>query len=152
MTTVTIDSANLKLDENGNLVMQIPMSAAKSSNSPTYKVSSSVDISSLDIDNFRQQVLKLDKARQMVDFLHSLGDVNHLRVLSLLAKRDLCVCDLANILEMTESVVSEELETLRALKLVSYSKRGDKVYYRLLNRHVLDLYKSAIEHLEETNL
>lgn len=132
--------------------MQIPMSAARSSRSNTYKISSSVDINSLDIKNFRQQVLKLDKAQQMADFLNSLGDVNHLRVLSLLAKRDLCLKDLAKILEMTESLVSKELEILKALKLVSHSKRGDKIYYRLFNRHVLDLYKSAKEYLEAINL
>lgn len=132
--------------------MQIPLSAAKSSHSPTYKVSSSVDINPLDIENFRQQALQLDKAEQMVEFLNSLADVSHLRVLSLLTKRDLCLEDLARILEIKESAVLEELDTLRSLKLVSYSQRGNKVYYRLLNRHVLDLYKSTIEYLEETNI
>ena len=85
----------------------------------------------------------------MADFFRLLGDANRLRILSLLAKQDLCVCDLATLLEMSESAVSHQLRTLRSLRLVSYNKRGRKVYYRLLDHHVLKLYQSVAEHLDE---
>ncbi|HEY9770011.1 MAG TPA: metalloregulator ArsR/SmtB family transcription factor [Coleofasciculaceae cyanobacterium] len=110
------------------------------------------DRHSVDVDawkNLRLEALDSSKAQQMADFFRLLGDANRLRILSLLAKQDLCVCDLATLLEMSESAVSHQLRTLRSLRLVSYNKRGRKVYYRLLDHHVLKLYQSVAEHLDE---
>lgn len=125
------------------------MSAAKSPKVPTCVSNHSVDVNSLDY--LRQAVLDNNKAQQMAEFFRLLGDGNRLRILSLLAKQDLCVCDLANLLEMSESAVSHQLRTLRSLRLVSYNKRGRKVYYRLLDHHVLELYQSVAEHLDESD-
>ena len=113
---------------------------------PTCNSNHSVDVDNLDL---RQKALALNKAQEMAEFFRLLGDANRLRILSLLAKKDLCVCDLASILEMSESAVSHQLRTLRSLRLVSYTKRGRKVYYRLLDHHVLELYQSVAEHLSE---
>jgi DNA-binding transcriptional ArsR family regulator len=102
-----------------------------------------------EIDRLRHRVIDLGKAQRMAEFFRMLGDTNRLRILSLLAQQELCVCDLAAILAMSESAVSHQLRTLRSLRLVSYHKQGRKVYYRLLDRHVLDLYHSVAEHLDE---
>ena len=123
------------------------MSTAQPYNLPTCSSRHSDDSNSL--DSLRQEALDFNKAQQMAEFFRMLGDANRLRILSLLAERDLCVCDLASLLEMSESAVSHQLRTLRALRLVSYSKRGRKVYYRLLDHHVLELYQSVAEHLDE---
>ena len=123
------------------------MSAAKSIKIPLCETNHSVDVNSL--DRSRWEVLNIDQAQQMAEFFRLLGDPNRLRILSLLAKGDLCVCDLASLLEMSESAVSHQLRTLRALRLVCYTKRGRKVYYRLLDHHVLDLYEAVAEHLAE---
>lgn len=64
----------------------------------------------------------------MAEFFSLLGDPNRLRILSVLAKQELCVCDLAATLDMTESAVSHQLRTLKAMRLVSYQKRGRKVF------------------------
>ena len=119
------------------------MSADKSLKVSTCNSNHSVDIDNLDL---RQEALALNKAQEMAEFFRLLGDANRLRIIFLLAKRDLCVCDLATLLEMSESAVSHQLRTLRSLRLVSYTKRGRKVYYRLLDRHVLELYQSVAEH------
>ena len=126
------------------------MSTAKFQNLPTCQPNHSVDLN--DLDDLRQDALGLNKAQQMAEFFRLLADANRLRILSLLAKRDLCVCDLATFLEMSESAVSHQLRTLRSLRLVSYKKRGRKVYYRLLDHHVLDLYQSVAEHLDEPDI
>lgn len=94
-------------------------------------------------------VLDLDKAQRMAEFFRLLGDSTRLRILGLLAQQELCVCNLAEALEMSESAVSHQLRTLRSLRLVSYQKRGRRVYYKLLDHHVLDLYHSVAEHLDE---
>lgn len=128
------------------------MSATNSPAIPTCQINHSVDINQLDLEDFRRQSLTLAKAQRMAEFFRLLGDPNRLRILSLLATRDLCVCDLANILAMSESAVSHQLRTLRSLRLVNYTKRGRKVYYSLLDHHVLELYQSVAEHLAEEDL
>jgi DNA-binding transcriptional ArsR family regulator len=125
------------------------MTSAKSHKVPTCSSNHSVDLDSL--DSLRFEALDLSRAQQMAEFFRLLGDANRLRILSLLAQRDLCVCDLASVLEMSESAVSHQLRTLRSLRLVSYNKRGRKVYYRLLDHHVLELYRSVAEHLDESD-
>ncbi len=96
------------------------------------------------------KVLNSDKAQRMADFFSLLGDANRLRILSVLTHQALCVCDLANLLGMSESAVSHQLRTLRTLRLVSYEKKGRRVYYYLQDHHVLELYQSVAEHLNET--
>ena len=123
------------------------MSADNSNPLPLCQTKHSVD---LEVPNhLRREALKIDKAQKMAEFFRLLGDANRLRILSLLAQQDLCVCDLAAALEMSESAVSHQLRTLRSLRLVSYQKQGRKVFYRLLDHHVLELYQSVAEHLDE---
>ena len=102
------------------------------------------------INHLKIKALDIDKAQRMAEFFRLLGDSNRLRILSLLAQQELCVCDLASMLDMSESAVSHQLRTLRSLRLVAYQKQGRRVYYKLLDHHVLDLYQSVAEHLSET--
>lgn len=102
------------------------------------------------VQKLQNQILTIDKAQQMAEFFSLLGDTNRLRIVSVLALEELCVCDLAAALEMSESAVSHQLRALRSMRLVSYRKRGRKVFYRLLDNHVLELYRSVAEHLEES--
>lgn len=101
------------------------------------------------VEQIKNEILPVEKAQKMAEFFSLLGDTNRLRILSVLAKRELCVCDLATALEMSESAVSHQLRTLKTMRLVSYQKRGRKVFYRLLDHHVLELYNSVAEHLDE---
>jgi ArsR family transcriptional regulator, lead/cadmium/zinc/bismuth-responsive transcriptional repressor len=106
----------------------------------------------VDLNNVRQlhrEILSVEKAQRMADFFSLLGDANRLRILSALAKQELCVCDLAATVKMTESAVSHQLRTLRAIRLVSYRKQGRNVFYYLKDSHVLNLYQEVAEHLDE---
>jgi ArsR family transcriptional regulator, lead/cadmium/zinc/bismuth-responsive transcriptional repressor len=128
------------------------MSRGKSEKSPKIPICQDRHIVDLDSSaDLRLEALDNRKAQLMAEFFRLLGDGNRLRILSLLAQRDLCVCDLANILSMSESAVSHQLRTLRSLRLVNYDKQGRKVFYRLLDHHVLELYQSVAEHLAEVD-
>lgn len=100
---------------------------------------------------FEGKILNHEKSQRMADFFGLLGDANRLRILSVLAQEEVCVCDLANMLKMSESAVSHQLRTLKSMRLVAYQKRGRRVYYRLLDHHVLELYRSVAEHLDEVD-
>lgn len=101
------------------------------------------------IYNLQDHILDTTKAQRMAEFFSLLADPNRLRLLSILAKQELCVCDLAAALEMSESAVSHQLRSLRVMRLVSYRKQGRKVFYQLLDDHVLSLYQTVTEHLDE---
>ena len=106
-------------------------------------------IESGNLEDLQKQILSVEKAQPMAEFFSSLGATNRLRIISVLACQELCVCDLAATLDMSESAVSHQLRILRAMRLVSYEKRGRKVFYRLQDHHVLSLYQSVAEHLDE---
>ncbi len=97
-----------------------------------------------EIDDLRKKALDISTAQRMAEFFRLLGDSNRLRILSLLAQQELCVCDLADLLDMSESAVSHQMRTLRSLRLVGYQKQGRRVYYKLLDHHVLSLCRRTL--------
>jgi ArsR family transcriptional regulator, lead/cadmium/zinc/bismuth-responsive transcriptional repressor len=106
----------------------------------------------VDLGSVRQlhrEILSSEKAQRMAEFFSLLGDANRLRILSALAKQELCVCDLAALVKMTESAVSHQLRALRSMRLVSYRKQGRNVFYYLKDSHVANLYREVAEHLDE---
>lgn len=104
-----------------------------------------------DGEDLKQQILSVDKAQRMAEFFGVLGDPNRWRILSALAAQALRVRDLADAVEMTESAVSHQLRILRTMRLVRYSKQGRNVFYSLKDSHILNLYRDASEHLDESD-
>jgi ArsR family transcriptional regulator, lead/cadmium/zinc/bismuth-responsive transcriptional repressor len=104
------------------------------------------------LDNVRQvqpELLPMAKAQQMAEFFGALADPTRLKLLSALAHRELCVCDLAAAVKMSESAVSHQLRILRTLRIVKYRREGRNVYYSLADSHVMNLYREVAAHLEE---
>lgn len=91
--------------------------------------------------------------RQEVEGLAALfkamGDPNRLRILWALEQGEMCVCDLALLVGVSESAVSHQLRLLRQLQLVANRREGPVLYYRLNEDHVSQLIHLALEHLRE---
>lgn len=119
----------------------------KSEQNPICSVHHPVDLSH--VRQLHDTILSVEKAQRMAEFFALLGDANRLRIVSALAAQELCVCDLAAIVKMSESAVSHQLRALRTLRLVSYRKQGRNVFYYLKDSHVLNLYREVAEHLDE---
>ncbi len=96
------------------------------------------------------EMLSVEKAQRLSEFLGFLADPNRLRILSILAAKEMCVGDLAAMLEMNESAVSHQLRMLRANRSVNFRKQGRHVFYSLQDRQMLDFYRSAIEQIDTT--
>lgn len=106
----------------------------------------------VDLDNVRSRrshLLAVERAQNMAGFFSCLGDPNRLRILSVLAAGEQCVCDLAAVVNMSESAVSHQLRTLRAHRIVGYRRQGRNVFYHFKDRHVFNLYREVAAHLEE---
>ena len=78
-----------------------------------------------------------------------LGDPNRVRITWALATQELCVCDLATLLGMSQSAVSHSLRALRQLGLVKYRTAGAIAYYKLDDAHIAQLLAEGFRHIEE---
>ena len=85
----------------------------------------------------------------LADIFKMLGDVTRVRILKALFLEELCVCDIAAVLEMTQSAVSHQLRLLRGARLVKYRKDGKAVYYSLDDDHVKTLFEQGLEHVQQ---
>ncbi len=83
------------------------------------------------------------------DFFKVMGDSTRIRLLWALEQAEMCVNDLAVLLDMTKSAVSHQLKILRTAKLVKAEKRGKNVYYSLADEHVKVILDMALSHVRE---
>lgn len=77
-----------------------------------------------------------------------LGDPTRVKILDVLAKREMCVCDLAKTLHMGQSAVSHQLRILRGARLVKYRKDGKEAWYSLDDGHIMVLFSQGLEHIK----
>lgn len=87
------------------------------------------------------------EAQYLAEFFKILGDKSRIRLLFALMQRELCVCDLATILEITPSAVSHQLRLLRNARLVKYRRSGKNAYYSVNDDHVYSILAQGLEHL-----
>jgi len=76
-----------------------------------------------------------------------LGDQTRIKIISALSRCDMCVCDIAEAIGMTQSAVSHQLRLMRNMKLVRYRKEGKSVFYTLDDDHILQLFNQGMEHV-----
>ena len=79
----------------------------------------------------------------------NLGDPTRVRILQALTVEELCVCDLAKLLGVSESATSHQLRVLRSQRLVRYRKEGKMAFYSLDDGHIVTLMKEALRHVRE---
>jgi DNA-binding transcriptional ArsR family regulator len=99
----------------------------------------------------KARLLALDESatEDLCQTFKALGDASRLKILWALEHQEMCVCDLAALLGITESAVSHQLRLLRTLRLVRNRREGTILYYRLADGHVSELVRIALEHVRE---
>jgi len=85
----------------------------------------------------------------LAETFKTLGDPTRVKVLQALSVEELCVCDLAKLLGISESATSHQLRVLRSQKLVRYRKEGKMAFYSLDDEHIDVLMKVALQHVRE---
>jgi ArsR family transcriptional regulator, lead/cadmium/zinc/bismuth-responsive transcriptional repressor len=89
-----------------------------------------------------------EDARLVAETFKTLGDATRVKILQMLSRRELCVCDIAAATAMGQSAISHQLRLLRNARLVKYRKDGKMVWYSLDDDHVVDLLAQGIEHIK----
>ena len=77
------------------------------------------------------------------------GDTTRIRIMCVLFQRELCVCEIAELLEMGQSAISHQLRLLRNAHLVKVKRDGKQSYYSLDDDHVQQIYRMGLEHISE---
>lgn len=85
----------------------------------------------------------------LADLFKVFGDSTRLKVLYVLFENEMCVFDIARILNMTQSAISHQLRVLKQNRLVKFRKEGKNVLYTLADEHVFTILRQGMEHVEE---
>lgn len=108
------------------------------------------EVYSINEDMVRQaqaQLVKVPTATRLAEFFKALSDPTRVRIISALSAGELCVCDLAATLGMSQSAISHQLRLLRQLRLVKRRKAGQMAYYTLDDEHVSTLFHEGMDHV-----
>ncbi len=100
-----------------------------------------------------QEVLKHmpdeNKLYDLAEVFKIFGDSTRIRILYVLFEAEVCVCDLAQLLNMKQSAISHQLKILKQAKLVKSRREGKSVFYSLADDHVRTIINQGMEHVEE---
>lgn len=100
------------------------------------------------LDEIRESLYKEEVVKSLAQVFKALADPTRLKIIYVLSKTPLCVCDIANLLDMTQSAISHQLRLLRNLRLVKFRKEGKMAIYSLDDDHVLQLFKQGMDHVK----
>lgn len=100
------------------------------------------------VDDTLKHMADENLINKLADFFKILGDTTRTKILYALDKNQMCVCDIANVLNMSKSSISHQLGTLRKSGIVKCRKVGKEVFYMLDDDHVRQVFEVGIEHIE----
>ena len=101
------------------------------------------------VAELRAALISGDDVHDLAETFRTLGDATRVRILDALSHGELCVCDLAALVGMSESAVSHQLRLLRNLRLVRHRREGRMVFYALDDRHIISLFRQGLRHVQE---
>lgn len=101
------------------------------------------------VDSVRGMMPPSDDFFMLANLYKMFSDPTRVKILWALHCSDMCVCDLAVLLNMTKSAISHQLKSLRLTNLVKFQKQGKVVYYSLADEHVKDIFEQGFAHIHE---
>ena len=103
----------------------------------------------MDKDKIYEAMPDEEELYDIAELFKVFGDSTRIRILYVLFEAEVCVCDLADILNMTQSAVSHQLKILKQNKLIKSRRDGKSIYYSLADDHVRTIINQGKEHIEE---
>ncbi len=102
------------------------------------------------VDAVKKKMPEEDELYDLSDFFKVLGDSTRAKIMWALDEHEMCVCDMAVLLNMTKSAISHQLRSLRQADLVKFRKEGKVVFYSLTDDHVKQIFEKGLEHIRES--
>ena len=105
--------------------------------------------SGLALEEFRENMPKPAELERTAELFKVLGDPTRMQILTALFDRELCVCDIADFLGMTQSAISHQLRILKQMQLIKFRREGKNILYSLADDHVRTILEMGLEHVME---
>ena len=102
------------------------------------------------VRKLRSALVSPEAVQGLAETFSALGDPTRVRILDVLSHGELCVCDLAAVLGLSQSAVSHQLRVLRGIRLVRPRRDGRIVFYSLDDQHIIAIFKQTLQHVEES--
>jgi DNA-binding transcriptional ArsR family regulator len=96
----------------------------------------------------KDSMLKDETFTDISELFKVFGDYTRIKIIYALLKKELCVCDIAEVLNMSQSSISHQLRVLKSARLVKFRKEGKVVYYSLDDEHVGSIFNAGLSHVE----
>ncbi len=101
----------------------------------------------LSLEEFKDKMPSTAELERTAELFKAFGDPTRMHILTALFDRELCVCDISDLLGMTQSAISHQLRLLRNIGLVKNRREGKSIYYSLDDTHVATIIVQGIEHI-----
>ncbi len=101
------------------------------------------------VDNVMQKMPSEEKLLYLSDLFRVFGDSTRIKILYVLFESEMCVCDIAKLISMTQSAISHQLKVLRQMRLIKSRRQGKTVFYSLADEHVRSIIFGGMEHISE---
>ncbi|MTI48743.1 ArsR/SmtB family transcription factor [Sporosalibacterium faouarense] len=99
------------------------------------------------VDKVKSDYPREECVHSLTNLFKVLGDNTRVRIIFALFNSEMCVCDIAELLDMTQSAISHQLRVLRGARIVKYRKEGKSVFYSLDDDHIYDILARGLEHV-----
>ncbi len=101
------------------------------------------------IEIVKKKMPQEEKLYDLAELFKVFGDTTRVKIISALFEAELCVCDIAVLLGMSQSAISHQLRVLRQARLVKHRKEGKVVFYSLDDDHIKSIFNQGLEHILE---
>lgn len=101
------------------------------------------------VDKVNREMPDEEILYDLAELFKIFGDSTRIKILYVLFESEMCVCDIAQLLNMTQSAISHQLRALKQSKLVKYRREGKTIFYSLADGHVRTIINQGMEHVSE---
>lgn len=101
------------------------------------------------VEQAKKSMMDEETLLNVADFYKALSDSTRVKIISLLEKNELCVCNISCLINMTKSAVSHQLKYLKDMNLIKSRKSGKEVWYSLADLHVKQVFDITLTHIKE---
>ena len=121
------------------------------------RIQQEVDEGSCEFMHIHEEIVdKVEKVmpdeQQLLDlseFFKVFGDSTRIKILYVLSQSEMCVCDIATLLQVGQSAISHQLRVLKQMRLVTFRRDGKTVFYKLADSHIQTILAQGMEHISE---
>lgn len=101
------------------------------------------------VDKVKSQLPQEEVLYDLAEFFKVFGDSTRIKIICALFESEMCVCDLAALLNVSQSAISHQLRTLKGARLVRYRREGKVIYYSLDDEHIKHIFDEGLRHISE---